>query len=229
MSLLSEEQVAQLEAVLFAAGEPLEIKRIAATMELDIQDVQDGLEQLQERLAKPDSGICLLRLGSRYQLCTKQVYAGTVREVLEVKKNTPLSPAAFEVLAVIAYNQPITKAYIEQVRGVDCSGVVTTLCQRGLIEERGRLDLPGRPLVYGTTPEFLKCFCISSLEELPQLPEKEQQELMPAPKEGELLPPQQEKQADNPQQASAAQADSEGAALESEGEPQAAETAVRAE
>ena len=83
---------------------------------------------------------------------------------------------AFEVLAVVAYNQPVTKAYVEQVRGVDCSGVISTLCQKGLVEEKGRLDLPGRPLLYGTTPEFLKCFCIESLSELPELPEREEKE-----------------------------------------------------
>ena len=80
--------------------------------------------------------------------------------------------AALEVLAVVAYNQPVTKAYIEQVRGVDCSGVVNTLCQKGLLEERGRLELPGRPLLYGTTPNFLRCFCLTSLADLPELPEK---------------------------------------------------------
>ena len=89
-----------------------------------------------------------------------------------MKKNAPLSPAAFEVLAVVAYNQPVTKAYIEQIRGVDCSGVVATLCQKGLLEEKGRLDLPGRPLLYGTTPDFLRCFCLTSLADLPELPEK---------------------------------------------------------
>ncbi|MBQ3903482.1 MAG: SMC-Scp complex subunit ScpB, partial [Eubacterium sp.] len=94
--------------------------------------------------------------------------------VLEVKKNTPLSQAAFEVLAVIAYNQPVTKAFIEQVRGVDCSGVITTLCQKKLIEEKGRLELPGRPLIYGTTPDFLRCFSFSSLSDLPELPKDEE-------------------------------------------------------
>ena len=92
--------------------------------------------------------------------------------MLDIKKNAPLSPAAFEVLAVVAYNQPVTKAYVEQIRGVDCSGVIATLCQKGLLEEKGRLDLPGRPLLYGTTPDFLRCFCLSSLSELPELPDK---------------------------------------------------------
>ena len=94
--------------------------------------------------------------------------------LLDLRKNTPLSQAAFEVLAVIAYNQPVTKSFVEQVRGVDCSGVIATLCQKKLIEEKGRLDLPGRPLVYGTTPDFLRCFSISSLDELPEIPQKEE-------------------------------------------------------
>ena len=84
----------------------------------------------------------------------------------------PLTPAALEVLAVVSYHQPVTRAYIEQVRGVDCGHVISGLCQKRLLEERGRLDLPGRPLLYGTTEEFLKCFCMESLDELPQLPEE---------------------------------------------------------
>ena len=110
-------------------------------------------------------------------LCSRVEYAQQVRNVLDMKKNAPLSPAAFEVLAVVAYNQPVTKAYIEQIRGVDCSGVVATLCQKGLLEEKGRLDLPGRPLLYGTTPDFLRCFCLSSLADLPELPEKTELEV----------------------------------------------------
>ncbi|MEG1437114.1 MAG: SMC-Scp complex subunit ScpB, partial [Oscillospiraceae bacterium] len=106
-------------------------------------------------------------------LCTRTEFAQQVRSVLDIRRNTPLSQAAFEVLAVVAYNQPVTKSFVEQVRGVDCSGVMASLSQKGLIEEKGRLDLPGRPLIYGTTPEFLRCFCISSLDELPPLPNSE--------------------------------------------------------
>lgn len=134
--------------------------------------VSGALWELARILDDRGSGICLLRLGSKYQLCSRVEYAQQVRSVLDIKKNAPLSPAAFEVLAVVAYNQPVTKAYVEQIRGVDCSGVISTLCQKGLLEEKGRLDLPGRPLLYGTTPDFLRCFCISSLSELPELPER---------------------------------------------------------
>ncbi len=164
---------AAVEAILFAAGEPLEIERIAEALDEEIEIIESVLISLQRDLDAVNSGICLVKMDKLYQLCTRQKYADSVRAVLEIKKNAPLSNAAFEVLAVIAYNQPVTKAFIEQVRGVDCSGVIQTLTLKGLIEERGRLELPGRPLIYGTTPEFLKCFCVNNLDELPELPECE--------------------------------------------------------
>lgn len=170
---MTNEQIrAACEAILFSSGEPLEASRIADALELDIETVTAALWELSNLLDERESGICLLRLGSKYQLCSRVEYAQQIRSVLDIKKNTPLSPAAFEVLAVVAYNQPVTKAYVEQIRGVDCSGVISTLCQRGLLEEKGRLDLPGRPLLYGTTPDFLRCFCLSSLADLPELPER---------------------------------------------------------
>lgn len=177
---------AAVEAILFAAGEPLEIERIAQAIELDESEIEEALKGIEAVLNDSQNGICLVKMENKYQLCTRQEYSNEVRAVLEIKKNTPLSNAAFEVLAVIAYNQPVTKSFVEQVRGVDCSGVVQTLIAKGLVEERGRLELPGRPLVYGTTSEFLKCFCVSSLDELPDLPEHED---MP---ENEQLPNQLE-------------------------------------
>lgn len=166
----NDELMPMLEAVLFAMGEPIEIERLCVALELDEIVVRDLLDKLQNKYEDESSGICLLRLENKYQLCTKKQYADKIRAVIEVKKNAPLSQAAFEVLAIIAYNQPVTKAYIESVRGVDCSAVISNLCGKSLVEEKGRLDLPGRPLIYGTTPEFLRCFCISSLDELPELP-----------------------------------------------------------
>lgn len=164
---------AAVEAILFAAGEPLEVEKIAQALEIEIEYAENLLMNLSAALDENGSGICVVKMNSQYQLCTRKQYAEKVRAVLEIKKNTPLSNAAFEVLAVVAYNQPVTKSFIEQVRGVDCSGVISTLSQKGLVEEKGRLDLPGRPLLYGTTPDFLRCFCVSSLDELPQLPEHE--------------------------------------------------------
>lgn len=167
------EAQAIVEAILFASGDPLEIARIAEALDTDIETATTELEKFEKSLEERQSGLCLLRLDDKYQLCTKTEYADKIRAILEIRRNTPLSSAALEVLAVVAYNQPITKSYIEQVRGVDCSGVISTLSQKGLIEECGRLELPGRPLLYATTPDFLRCFCISSLSELPNLPDKD--------------------------------------------------------
>ncbi|MCQ2487180.1 MAG: SMC-Scp complex subunit ScpB [Clostridia bacterium] len=166
--------IATAEAVLFAAGDPLNIKRLAEALDCTPSQTKEVLDALSKSLDDRQSGLCLKRLGEQYQLCTRQEHSDAIRSVLEMKKNAPLSNAAFEVLAVIAYNQPVTKSFMEQVRGVDCSGVVTSLLQKGLIEEKGRLELPGRPIVYGTTPAFLRCFCIESLDELPPLPEAEE-------------------------------------------------------
>ncbi len=172
---------AAAEAMLFACGEPLEIDRIAQILEIDTENAESLVLNIAAKYDDTNSGIMVVKMDKKYQICTRKEYAEQVRDILDLKRNAPLSQAAFEVLAVVAYNQPITKAYIEQVRGVDCSGVISTLCQKGLIEEVGRLELPGRPLIYGTTAEFLKCFCISSLDDLPDIPElnektKEEQE-----------------------------------------------------
>lgn len=161
-----------LEAILFAVGEPVEIEKLSQTLETDEILLGQVLENLRALYDERDGGLCILKLDNKYQICTKKQYSDAVRRVLESKRNTPLSQAAFEVLAIIAYNQPVTKAFVEQIRGVDCSAVISTLCQRMLIEEKGRLDLPGRPLVYGTTSDFLRCFCLSSLSDLPAIPEK---------------------------------------------------------
>lgn len=175
------EMQAAAEAMLFACGEPLEIDRIAQILEIDAENAESLVLNIAAKYDETNSGIRIVKMDKKYQICTRKEYAEQVRDILDLKRNAPLSQAAFEVLAVVAYNQPITKAYIEQVRGVDCSGVISTLCQKGLIEEVGRLELPGRPLIYGTTAEFLKCFCINSLDDLPDIPElneksKEEQE-----------------------------------------------------
>lgn len=197
--LNAKEIQAAVEAVLFAAGEPLEISRISEAFEIEDDQTEQILLNLSAELDERNSGICLLKLENKYQLSTREKYASQIRTVLEVKKNTPLSQAAFEVLALVAYNQPVTKAFVEQVRGVDCSGVISTLCQKKLIEERGRLELPGRPLVYGTTSEFLRCFSLSSLDDLPELPEHEtgERQLMFADGEQEIS--QEDKGEQHPQ------------------------------
>ena len=116
------------------------------------------------------SGLQILCLENHYQMCSAPCHGEMVRRVLDLRRNVPLSQAAMEVLAVVAYNQPVTKSFVEQVRGVDCSRILGSLIVKGLLEERGRLELPGRPLLYGTTPDFLRCLGLRSLEELPPLP-----------------------------------------------------------
>lgn len=184
--MINKKQVASVEAVLFAAAEPIEYTKIATALGMDDEQILLCIDALNEKYSAEDSGICLLQLDVKYQLCSKKEYVEAVRNVLDLKRNAPLSQAAFEVLAIIAYNQPITKPYIEQIRGVDCSGVVNTLCQRGLVEEKGRLDVPGRPVLYGTTSDFLRCFSLSSLSELPELPKEDKEVLMSDVDNGQL-------------------------------------------
>jgi segregation and condensation protein B len=166
------------EAVLFAAGEAVELEKIAGVLQLDKSTAEKLMQNLMDRYDTADSGVRIVRLEGGYQMCTSPQYAPQVREVLEIRRNVPLSQAAMEVLAIIAYNQPVTKAFVEQVRGVDCSAVLGGLIVKGLAEECGRLELPGRPLQYETTPEFLRCLGISSLSELPPV---EKQEPEPVP------------------------------------------------
>lgn len=159
-----------VEAIIFASGEPVSIERIAEVLETDHKTLENLIGFLMEEYNQEGRGIRLVQLDGNVQFCTASEYSEAVRKTLEMRRNTPLSQAAMEVLAVIAYNQPVTKAYIEQVRGVDCGAVVNGLAEKGLVEERGRLELPGRPILYGTTPDFLRCLNIHSLQELPPLP-----------------------------------------------------------
>ncbi len=164
------------EAILFASGEPVSLERLAEVLELDKPTAEKILNHLTDRFNAENAGVQILRLEDGWQMCTRAEYAGQVRQALDMRRNMPLSQAALEVLAVVAYNQPVTKSFVEQVRGVDCSGVLGSLTSKGLVEERGRLDLPGRPLIYGTTPDFLRCLGISSLDDLPPVEHGEEEE-----------------------------------------------------
>lgn len=168
--------VSTLEAMLFAAGDPVEVTKLAEVIDIDVETVENMLGHLSAQYDERGAGLMLVRIDNKYQICTREAYAEDVRKLMEIKKNTPLSNAAFEVLAIIAYNKTVTRSFIEQVRGVDCSGSISSLVQKGLIEEKGRLDLPGRPLIYGTTDRFLRCFSLNSLDDLPELPKTEEVE-----------------------------------------------------
>ena len=165
--------MAAIEAVLFASGEPVETSRLAQVLELDEATVCRFADDLMSDYNTRGGGISMVKLDNAYQFCSNRNYADYVRRAMEIRRNTPLSQAAMEVLAIVAYNQPVTRAYVEQVRGVDCSAVMQGLVLKNLIEEKGRLELPGRPLLYGTTKDFLRCFSVSCLEELPPLPQME--------------------------------------------------------
>ena len=163
----------EFEALVFASGEPLPTERVCEILECKAKQVESAAEKLNEDYSQRDSALSLIKINDSWQLTTKPDFAVNIRKMLEIQRNTPLSQAAFEVLAVVAYNQPVTKSFVEQVRGVDCSGVISSLVEKNLIEEKGRLELPGRPLIYGTTDRFLRCFSLESLADLPPLPERE--------------------------------------------------------
>lgn len=158
---------AAVEAMLFAYAEPIGADKLAQALQMPVSSVEPVLEELRTRYAREDSGLCLLHLNTHWQLATKADFAEPVRRVLDTRRSVPLGPAAMETLTVIAYNQPVSRAFIEQVRGVDSSSSVSSLLQKGLIEEAGRLDLPGHPVSFRTTDVFLRCFGLSSLADLP--------------------------------------------------------------
>lgn len=168
--------IAALEAVLFAYAEPIGADKLAQALGWPRAEVEAGLEKLQARYLRPSSGLCLLHLEDRWQLATKNQLAPCVRRVMDTRRAAPLSPAALETLTVIAYNQPVSRAFIEQVRGVDSSSSVSSLLDKGLIEEAGRLDLPGRPVSFCTTDVFLRTFGLSSLADLPPVHPQEEEE-----------------------------------------------------
>ncbi len=161
------------EAIIFACGSPVEASRISQALGINKDEAVNICNMLVKEYGDSQRGIRIVRLNESYQMCSVEAYAEYIRTAMDLKRNAPLSQAASEVLAVIAYNQPVTKAFIEQIRGVDCSGVVSSLVSKQLIEEKGRLELPGKPLIYGTTEHFLRCFNISSLDELPEIPSPE--------------------------------------------------------
>lgn len=172
----NEEMKRAVEAILFAAGESVEISRIAQALELTTKKTENLLEEVKEEFNSQNHGFKIMRYKDSYRFVTHKEYEEQIRMVMDLNRKKPLSQAAMEVLAVIAYNQPVTKAFVEQIRGVDCSGVIGSLTVKGLIEEQGRLELPGRPLLYGTTENFLRCFNISSIEDLPPIPQSDKED-----------------------------------------------------
>lgn len=161
----------RIEAILFAAGDPVPFDRLCRGADCELEELSQALDELAGMYSFERRGIRLVRVNDTAQLVTAPEYADAVRTALEMRRSPALSQPSLEVLAIIAANQPTTRAYIEQVRGVDSSYTVGTLMEKGIVEEAGRLDVPGRPVLLRTTPEFLRIFGVSSYEELAELPE----------------------------------------------------------
>lgn len=175
-----------LEAILFASGEPVQVDRICVALDIDRPTVEQLLQKLMDYYAYERRGIRLLKIDDSWQLCSAPDYAETIRKAFEIRKPAKLSQPALEVLTIIAYYQPTTRAYVDQIRGVDSSYTVGLLLDRHLIEECGRLQVPGRPRLYRTTQAFLRAFHLDSLEDLPQLPGMEADGQMRLDEEGNL-------------------------------------------
>ena len=159
-----------IEGILFASGEPVQIDRICLALDMDRPTVEQVLHRLSDQYAFDRRGIRLLQLEDSWQMCSAPDYADIIRRAVEIRKPAKLSQPALEVLTIIAYYQPTTRAYVDQVRGVDSAYTVGLLLERKLIEECGRLQVPGRPHLYRTTKNFLRAFHLNSLEDLPELP-----------------------------------------------------------
>ncbi|MGM9662531.1 MAG: SMC-Scp complex subunit ScpB [Oscillospiraceae bacterium] len=183
---------AAAEGILFASGEPVELSRIALALELDQETAEQVLKGLEDQYAYERRGIRLLHMEDSWQLCSAPEYGDIIRRAFEIRKSAKLSQPALEVLTIVAYFQPTTRAYVDQVRGVDSSYTMSMLLERKLIEECGHLQVPGRPRLYRTTKNFLRAFHLSSLEDLPEMPGLENDGQLRLTEEGELVLPETE-------------------------------------
>lgn len=169
--LTTAQEISQaIEAILYAAGYPMRYDKLAELLSLSVKDVKTMVREMSEHFSKEDThhGIQLLMYPTSCQLATNEKYAPYIREALGIRRGGNLSASSMEVLAVVAYNQPVTRSFVDLVRGVDSSYAVNSLLDKGLIEAAGRLDAPGRPMLYVTTDKFLRVFGINSLDELPE-------------------------------------------------------------
>ena len=181
---------AAVEGILFASGEPVHIDRICLAAELDRPTAELVLQKLMDYYSFERRGMRLLRLEDSWQLCSAPEYADVIRRAFEIRKPAKLSQPALEVLTIIAYYQPTTRAYVDQIRGVDSSYTVGLLLDRHLIEECGRLQVPGRPRLYRTTKAFLRAFHLNSLEDLPEMPDLGGEGQMRLGENGEIVDPE---------------------------------------
>ncbi len=158
-----------IEGILFAAGEPVKAAKLAVVLDTDIACINEAVAELKAEYDENKRGFNIIDINEGYQICSRPEYYAYIQEILGEQRNQPLSNAAMEALAIIAYKQPITRGMIEKIRGVNSDGCVNRLYERGLIDECGRLDAPGRPILYKTTNTFLRCFGISTPSDLPEI------------------------------------------------------------
>ena len=180
---------AAIEGILFASGEPVHVDRICMALEMDRPTVEKVLQKLMDYYAYERRGIRLLRMEDSWQMCSSPDHADVIRRAFEIRKPAKLSQPALEVLTIIAYYQPTTRAYVDQIRGVDSAYTMGLLLERKLIEECGRLQVPGRPHLYRTTKQFLRAFHLSSLEDLPEMPDLGGEGQMRLNENGEVVDP----------------------------------------
>ena len=158
-----------IEGILFAAGEPVKLAKIASVLEISIEDARQAAENLKDSYDKNARGLKIIEIDEGYQLCSRPEYYAYIQDILGEQRRQALSNAAMESLAIIAYKQPVTKGQVEFIRGVNSDGAVNRLVERGLVEECGRLDAPGRPILFKTTQNFLRCFGLKTPDELPEI------------------------------------------------------------
>lgn len=196
---------AAIEGILFASGEPVHVDRICMALEMDRPTVEKVLQKLMDYYAYERRGIRLLRMEDSWQMCSSPDHADVIRRAFEIRKPAKLSQPALEVLTIVAYYQPTTRAYVDQIRGVDSSYTMGLLLERKLIEECGRLQVPGRPHLYRTTKQFLRAFHLTSLEDLPEMPDLGGDGQMRLSETGEIIDPDRDAreitEADGPENA----------------------------
>ncbi len=180
---------AAAEGILFASGEPVHVDRLCVALELDRSTVEQVLQKLMDYYAYERRGVRLVRMEDSWQLCSAPDYGEVIRKAFEIRKPAKLSQPALEVLTIIAYYQPTTRAYVDQIRGVDSAYTVGLLLDRKLIEECGRLQVPGRPHLYRTTKQFLRAFHLTSLEDLPEMPDFGGEGQMRLDESGQIVDP----------------------------------------
>ena len=206
---------AAIEGILFASGEPVKADRICVALDLDRPTVEQVLQKLMDYYAYERRGVRLVRMEDSWQMCSAPDYADAIRKAFEIRKPARLSQPALEVLTIIAYYQPTTRAYVDQIRGVDSAYTIGLLLERKLIEECGRLQVPGRPHLYRTTRNFLRAFHLNSLDDLPEMPDLGGEGQMRIDENGQIVDP-----ADTAEITGADTPETAGPAAEETGEPE---------